>query len=317
MAPPPKDVRYRPGVWTGRELIVWGAEKEGADPVGAAYDPARDTWRSIADAPGGAKPFRAPAVWTGIEVVYWPNAAYDPAKDSWRTISEPPIERLSPELAWVGGEVIVWGGMTRCCAIDSTVHDDKAVAYDPVDDTWRALPDVPDHVAGDGSEAISVEHNGSMYVFRDRRLARFDPSSEKWADLGGPTPPSEEGCWVTGGPIHEATFVGDRFFTWSGSCYAINGEVYSEAGTWKDIADAADGLSALAPTDAAIYATATASSDDRLSIVRYSIAHDSWSTIDNPPVKLGFSPQLVWTGSALLIWGGFGDNSPAGALYTP
>ena len=80
--------------WTGSELLIWGGAS-GTDPMsdpladGAAYDPATDTWRSLAPAPLTA---RSPltSVWTGSRWLIWgegpsrtsasamDGAAYDP-----------------------------------------------------------------------------------------------------------------------------------------------------------------------------------------------------------------------------------------------
>jgi hypothetical protein len=56
-------------VWTGRELIVWGtAVCVNVRPRdGAAYDPATDSWRSIAEGP--IELTDATAVWTGSEMI--------------------------------------------------------------------------------------------------------------------------------------------------------------------------------------------------------------------------------------------------------
>jgi hypothetical protein len=134
--------------WTGKEMVVWG----GAGPVsgqatplgdGAAYDPATNTWRRIADAP--IAPRRLPqAAWTGTELVVWSGAepepadgaAYDPAADRWRRIATSPLAaRTGATVQWTGREVVVWGGDSGSQGIFA-----DGAAYDPSRDAWRPLP---------------------------------------------------------------------------------------------------------------------------------------------------------------------------------
>jgi hypothetical protein len=111
LTPPPIAPRQgAASVWTGTEWIIWGGVDRDIGPDGfttdahrlfgdgAAYDPAADTWRIIADAPIGAR--LAGGVWTGSELLiqagrsasqspmaYADGAAYDPATDTWRSIT--------------------------------------------------------------------------------------------------------------------------------------------------------------------------------------------------------------------------------------
>jgi hypothetical protein len=138
--------------WTGKEVIVWGGgTSDEAFGDGAAYDPAADRWRPIAESPisrraGGY------ATWTGREMVVWggvdpeadvelrDGAAYDPAADRWRTIAAAPIEgRADAASVWTGRELVVWGGTTLG---SSSLYADGA-AYDPAADRWRRLANAP------------------------------------------------------------------------------------------------------------------------------------------------------------------------------
>lgn len=60
------------------------------DTVSAAYDPATDEWRRLADGPWGL-----PAVWTGTTIITVTDtdsvtgtrlAGHDPATDAWRVL---------------------------------------------------------------------------------------------------------------------------------------------------------------------------------------------------------------------------------------
>ena len=85
------------GVWTGKEVIIWGGSRLRGDSLrsyyvrtGAAYNPKTDAWRRVpaAPIPGGGG---YSAIWTGNEMILWGDpqgsrgssgnigAAYDPA----------------------------------------------------------------------------------------------------------------------------------------------------------------------------------------------------------------------------------------------
>lgn len=113
-----------PGVWTGKELVVWGG-CSGPTQFGAAYDPGRERWRLL---PGFAAPaarYGHSFVWTGAEAIVFGGrcvgvmcqggGAYDPLSDAWRAIvgDEPaaPGARADHGAVWTGNELVVWGGV--------------------------------------------------------------------------------------------------------------------------------------------------------------------------------------------------------------
>ncbi|MBI3287102.1 MAG: hypothetical protein HYZ68_03550 [Chloroflexi bacterium] len=118
-------------VWTGKEMIVWG----GSAPLdvrlfthfsdGAAYDPATNSWRLIAEAPISARRGHT-AVWMGNQMIVWggtrhisgsdsvkplaDGAAYDPATDQWVRLPESPLPpSLGYTAVWTGEQVLIWG----------------------------------------------------------------------------------------------------------------------------------------------------------------------------------------------------------------
>ncbi|CAN5536231.1 hypothetical protein BH23ACT3_BH23ACT3_18670 [soil metagenome] len=122
-------------VWTGEEWIVWGGSHDGRDLAdGAAYDPATDTWRTIAVSPLSAR--RAPAVWTGSEMIVASGAAgdegapqaladgaaYHPATDSWRPIADG-FGHPGFLPVWTGTHLVMFA-------------KGAAVVYDPAADVW-------------------------------------------------------------------------------------------------------------------------------------------------------------------------------------
>ena len=114
------------GVWTGREMIVWGGTDEdvyGLD-TGGRYDPSTDTWTPTStgmNLPAGR--VYHTAVWTGAEMIVWGGSGssigynsggrYDPALDAWTATSTGtgvPSGRELHTAVWSGTEMIVWGG---------------------------------------------------------------------------------------------------------------------------------------------------------------------------------------------------------------
>jgi N-acetylneuraminic acid mutarotase len=131
-------------------MIVWGGSTDlGFTNTGAAYNPATNTWRLLAEPP--AEFFgrsNHTAVWTGTEIIVWggntnsgvtnTGAAYDPATDTWRLISTTgaPVPRLDHAAVWTGPTgvaVVIWGGQ------DSFgIRLNNGGRYDPETDSWKS-----------------------------------------------------------------------------------------------------------------------------------------------------------------------------------
>ena len=111
-------------VWTGSDMIVWGASLN----TGGKYDPAANTWTTTTttNAPDGRDSHSA--IWTGGEMIVWGGRYFDPvnfifvplntggrytpAADNWIATSLPnaPDARYAHTAIWSGHEMIIWGG---------------------------------------------------------------------------------------------------------------------------------------------------------------------------------------------------------------
>jgi len=139
---------YATAVWTGSEMIVWGGLSE-TTPLGTGgrYDPATDTWTSIAS--GASAPSarnRHTAVWTGTQMIVWggtdggaytnSGGRYDPLNDIWastKTVNAP-TGRAAHTAVWTGSVMVVWGGSW---ADGHSVHYVKTGGrYDPLSNAW-------------------------------------------------------------------------------------------------------------------------------------------------------------------------------------
>jgi hypothetical protein len=186
-------------VWTGAEIVLWGGERPGRAPQGAAYDPHRDEWRRIARSPLENRSGAA-AAWSGSEVLVWggingggsldDGAAYDPATDRWRPLAPSPLSgRVPLASAWTGREFVVMGyrGYGR------SMGTNDAAAYDPATDTWRELGWAPVKI----NEGTGVWTGRELVVYgglldRGRRPltpndqavgAALDPATGTWREL--------------------------------------------------------------------------------------------------------------------------------------
>lgn len=180
----PIDARSPLSVWTGRELIVWGAavRLEERPRDGAAYDPAVDSWRAIAEAP--IELTDATAVWTGREMIVFGaalhggnfpetetaiGAAYDPAADTWRRLPDSELYPNASTVAWNGQDLVAWDDL----------HD--TAAYDPAGDAWRRLPKAPLEQMGCCPDSVAV--GGYVFGNYSGQMAVFDSADDSWHDI--------------------------------------------------------------------------------------------------------------------------------------
>jgi N-acetylneuraminic acid mutarotase len=322
-------------VWTGSEMIVWGGHS-GSPEGGGRYDPATNTWSSISatGAPLGA---HSSAVWTGDEMIAWggctgtpfcdtPNgagAAYDPDTDSWTPVSgtNAPSARFNHEAVWVGDAMILWGGE------NGTAFLNDGRSYDPVADTWTTISStnapsgrVFHQMLWTDSLVLVWGGSGSGNM---RSGARYNPISDTWTTMDLEDPNSLR-------TYHMAVWTGAEMIVWGGvgdgtANSGINtGRRYDPAiDDWEPITTAG------APPgswDASIVWSGTemiVHGGQSGTLVRdtggmYNPMTDSWTPVTP---HLGHTDGAhVWTGSHMLVWGGFESNgsfSNAGALFNP
>lgn len=331
LPPPPQGVSsLGPIVWTGEELIVWGSPA-------AAYRPSDRSWRSLPTAPIADR--HAPVmVWTGEEVVFWgggapdradqpfaDGAAYNPQSNSWRVIAPSPLAARTGAMAdVVGDKIVVWGGVTTCCPVDSVIHDPSAARYEPATDGWSRLAPVPQPWSGDDGPAVTMADEDEMYVFRRQQLGVYDPAEDEWRDLPRPEVP-ESRCFVTGGPAAVAERIGGMVFTWSGGCAPEHGLAFdTQRRTWTTTerapsAEAGTVRSTSGDGTVFLLTSGTSAPSGAPRAHAYSPSRDEW--FDLPPIPdgaIGLGAELVWAGSQLLAWGGWRDtaDSPTGLSYT-
>ncbi len=189
--------RHPVGVSTGREVLICGHRETPSGPLldepidGAAYDPATDTWRPIAECSWVGIPVAA--VWTGEQMIVvgggGGGAAYDPSADAWRSL---PTDMTTP----AGFRTAVWTGSTLV-GFGWDVEGIEAAAFDP--DTGQTTPGpsleskLSDDtvVAWTGTEALLWDRNGGWFYrpdsaeWRDApKLPTFEGKKPTWARIG-------------------------------------------------------------------------------------------------------------------------------------
>ncbi len=144
--PAPMDPAYRTQVvWTGSEMIAWGAGRNGlGSSTGAAFDPGSWSWHPIAKTPLTLNAFTA--VWTGTQVVVFgaeldgrnhastPTAvgeAYSPDSDTWRLLPRSALSPQASTVAWVDGRLVAYDYVLVSATLDR------------IDGRWTGLPQVP------------------------------------------------------------------------------------------------------------------------------------------------------------------------------
>lgn len=164
----------------------------------------------------------------------------DPAEEG-RDVDRLPAAPLSARTgaysAWTGSELLIWGGYEGAGTPEEGAADDGA-AYDPVADTWRALPPAPEGGAYGGTALWTGEELWVLGGFGDEagRAAvasaqAYDPTSDRWRPL--PDPPGPPGTFAGIGAV---AWLGD------GAVASIDGALWGLApdGTaWEEVATAA------------------------------------------------------------------------------
>jgi hypothetical protein len=183
----PSPRRDHTAVWTGSEMIVWGgrhASGNGALATGGRFDPATNTWQTMAITDAPAARYQHTSVWTGSEMIVWggvdstgaplkSGASYDPANDSWTTLNQPGtslVERTAHSALWNGSLMLAYGGRYQNAG-------------------WVYLPDTgPNNYPGG---------------------LQYNPSTSIWSTLQPSGQPDPRG-------FHTAVMLGSDMVVWGG-----------------------------------------------------------------------------------------------------
>jgi N-acetylneuraminic acid mutarotase len=330
LANPPSPRTKHTAVWTGSSMIVWGGEPPGSGGTlndGSRYDPASDTWTSVASANAPSARSGHRAVWTGSLMIVWGDyvanqtgGRYDPATDTWLPTAtlNAPVGRNDPSALWTGSRMLVWGGHVG--GFQDGLN--SGGRYDPSTDSWTPTSTggpTPRHqhtavwtgnemIVWGGTDAGSATNTGAAY---DPLLQTWTPTSL----LGAPQPRT----------LHSAVWTGSRMIVWGGA--TNTGGLYdplSDGWTATSLSGAPSPRkwhSAVWTGSQMIVWGGTATFDQALNTGgSYDPAGDAWTPTSTSGIEAkGWAHSVVWTGSRMIVWGSSPANTPGakGFLYDP
>ena len=333
----PDNRAYPTAVWTGSEMIVWGggANNVGYQNTGGRYNPSTDSWVATTTNGAPTKRFSHTAVWTGTEMIVWGGGTnttslntggrYNPSTDSWTatTTTDAPQGRRAHTAVWTGSEMIVWGG---------SVDLNTGGRYNPSTDSWvaTATTGAPDGRSGPSA----VWTGGEMIVWggqNDHSVSsntggRYNPNTDSWvATTTNNAPDARFG--------HTAVWTGGEMIVWGGydnqhpPLKNTGGRYNPSTDSWVATTtnNAPDGryehTAVWTGTEMIVWGGQGTQCCDHLnSGGRYNPSTDGWvaTTTTGAPAGRWFH-AAVWTGSEMIVWGGYNNGDPrnAGGRYAP
>ncbi len=198
---PPKDTQIPTGGAWEPIADVW------------EYDPAADSWKSLAPLPtkrgaavavevagkiyviGGATTVTNSKdpyfTFFGPSLVLTTNEVFDPATDKWESRKPMSVARNHAYAAAVDGKIYVIGGRTGHAFILSATNTDVVEEYNPVNDMWSAPKDrMPTPRSGGawGTDGRRIYVAGGEVTTKElvgafRAVEAYDPSTNSWISL--------------------------------------------------------------------------------------------------------------------------------------
>ena len=323
----PSGAYKTPAVWTGTEMIVWGMGSFVSTGTGGRYNPATDAW--AATSTGTNCPFARTdhsMVWTGTEMIVWggqgssyyaDGGRYNPVSDTWTataTGGNCPAARDSHTAVWTGVKMIVWGGRNTSGTLNS------GGLYNPSGNTWATINAVGPLYST--NESAAVWTGTEMIVWGGGASpcgGRYNPTQDAWTSLSIANQPE---CRYN----PTAVWTGSEMIVWGGYAAGMKntGGRYDPAlDTWT-AASTGTGCPQGRDFHTAVWTgmemIVWGGRDDTYTPLgnggRYEPLTDGWKpTSEGPFVPASRnSHSAVWTGSAMIIWGG---GQAGGGIYEP
>lgn len=328
IADAPIDVRpFAVSAWTGDEAVFWAGSSLSrgfAFSDGAAYDPATDSWRKLA-VPGWGHPGLTSTFFDGqmYALAKGGGTRFDPMTGTWTNL--PRVENMYLA-ATVATDSAVWG--IGPAGTDLVGQPDLAVArYEPTTDTWSYGPvfegtaEQAPIVAGLSRLESHAIWTGSEIVIwhGDAGGIAFDPATEEWRAIPSPLSPvgSVRDSRITMTPVGLVAVVDVEGAQGSNVGLALHDGV-----GWRWV----DAGIPIARFDTVTVAAAGEwivlfSADESPAPVH--VPTGTWARDDDGPLAGLEGPNTVWTGEALIVWGGHASptetvtDPPDGARWTP
>ncbi|HAS09139.1 MAG TPA: hypothetical protein DCS55_01255 [Acidimicrobiaceae bacterium] len=316
MAASPLTERFDPvTLWTGTELLVWGGYDMAGDEYadGAAYDPAADRWRPMADMP----------------FEYEAREGVGPGEDGASTTYSTPR-------AWHDGRAyFVVASASELWAWD-------LVAYEPESDAWQLVDgaqfdQMPDDalVARSGTATVqspsglaSVDGTLWVYGWHSQRgefgWASFAPATGEWGEFSG-IPGSGE-LYGFAGVTPAPVVVDDRYLVWlreparpDGLPLGYSIDVVTGNVATVDVPVEAESLVLDGLTDAGVMVGLAISSEGQAERVAFALDPSTGDLTPVPPPPAGPADEdaaaalIAVDGSTVLV-GGVASEATSGGL---
>jgi N-acetylneuraminic acid mutarotase len=282
--------------WTGKQMLVFGGSSvDGALADGALWDPATNTWRGIAASPLGPRD-GAVVAWAGDRLVIWSGNTVlgpDAAEDAAPEVRDDGAAYVPATDGWVpvgpapipprSGAQAAWTGSRLVVSGGESADDERTdgAALDPVSGAWSPIATRPEPGSCGGDTACGGLWTGTAVVFPTSGLA-YDPAADRWSVLTAPPGPDAPA------PGEPAVWTGRRLLAWG-----VPGFDDNDSG--------AD------------------TGDETVAAAMYDPVTNRWQPFPVGPLRGRDRHTAVWTGQAMLVWGGFEDDQPLGdgAAYRP
>jgi N-acetylneuraminic acid mutarotase len=331
----------------GSKVFIWGGNNAAGQALsdGAIYDPATDTWTTIATAGAPSARVLATAVWTGSVVVVWgggdvgnnadysSGSRYDPVTNTWSAMTNmgAPSGRRAPHGFWTGTRVLYYSGYDRQGTALSAPY-----LYDPVNNVWSNTtntnrpPGYSDRTVG-WSGALLIAYggrNGGAFTGINDTHTYEPPPADDWLQRqDGPT--SRYGAM--------GTWDGTYLVAWSGMSNSIrnDGRMYNPINnTWTNMGTAGDPTyryaihrqtgwaNRLKPRVTLLVGGFNGTNNYLTDGGIYNSTTNAWSAVSGWPSGTSHLwGAAVWTGTEFVIWSGrLGTNSTltaAGDRFVP
>ncbi len=324
-------------VWTDAELIVVGGDAGPPCPPaascaswghpsrqGASFDPARGTWRKIADAPVDipASPSLppSPVAYAGGSVFVVIAGAdspvllsYDVAADAWRQWDAP--ERLPATLVGDGDRVLFFSGSDEQGELPDMVLDVPS-------GEWSALP--PDPIGPAFDRVLTPTPEGIVLTAKE---LLDDPGADEPAVVLAALFDEGRGAWTL---LPDTRQIGGWQWIWSGerlvdpqpggadggevgnwgAQYPYGGVLTVPDGVWSPLPD---------PPDAVPDAWVTAAAGGGRFAVGGGHVYDdeqrTWARLDPPPGAPQEAGPAIWADERLVVVGGTDWSGQEGTLH--
>lgn len=309
---------YAVAAWTGSRAVFWAGSSLSrgfAYTDGALYDPATNTWESMA-VPGWGHPGLTSAFFDGelYALAKGGGTRFDPIGGEWRDL--PPVDGMYLA-ATVATDDGIWG--LGPADLNPTGQPDLAIArYLASEDTWAHGP-IWEGTADQAGIVAELSRLESTALWTGTEIGvcgptgeciGFDPDTEIWRSI--PPPRDAEASAVA-----VATDLGLTMLVRTESDNsAVAVVVLTEQGWSQQVTGIpAGGLDTLTAAAAGDWLAIFGSGQPPILV---HLPSGVWRVESDGPLGGVVAPNTVWTGDQLVVWGGVADDlsSAAGAVWT-